>query len=296
MKKIGVVIGRFQVPELHLGHLYLINFAREKSDTLLILIGTTQALPSRRNPLDFSVREAMVKKAFPDARVAALPDHPSDTEWSMLVDRVIEKEFPFCEAILFGSRDSFRGHYSGKFPTVNVPEMLFQSGTIIRRNTGNGNVDKQFLSGMIYAQNCRPDISYQAVDIAVIDHENRKVLMGKKKNDDRGWRFIGGFVDPHDMSLEGAAMRELREEAGRVDCHELTYLGSIRIADYRYSCEGDKIMTAFFLTYRLSGRATAGDDMDELAWVPIEYCQDAVVEEHNPLAKRLVEYLKIDNV
>lgn len=297
MKKLGVVIGRFQIPWLHEGHKHLINFAQNQSDDLLVLIGTTKAMPSRKNPLDFPTREMIVKKSFPEAIVAALPDHPSDTGWSERIDRFIEQNFPSHEVALFGSRNSFIDYYCGKFPVVKVPGISVPSGTVIRQNISNGKrINRQFLAGLICAQNNRLPISYQTVDVAVIRYEDRNVLMGKKRNDGGKCRFIGGFVDPKDMSLEGAALRELKEEAGPIDCHEMIYLGSIRISDYRYRFEDDKIITAFFLTYKLSGREMAGDDLDELIWVPIDRCQDVVAEEHNPLAKRLVDYFAANKI
>ncbi|MFZ2188863.1 MAG: NUDIX domain-containing protein [Candidatus Moraniibacteriota bacterium] len=291
MKNLSVVIGRFQVPELHAGHLYLINYACEKADALLILVGVTQAMPSKRNPLDFVIRKMMLKKAFPKAMIIALPDNPSDARWSDSVDQVIGENFPDYAVSLFGSRDSFIPYYSGKYPVVTVPKMTVPSGTVMRKKV-NGAVtaDKQFISGIIYAQNKRFPISFQTVDIAVVRHEDQAVLMGRKKIDGEKYRFIGGFVDPADDSLEMAAHRELREEAGPIDCHNFTYLGSWRVSDYRYRAEEDKVMTAFFVTYKLCGRECAGDDIDELAWIPIWDCKKVVIKEHKRLAEELLSH------
>ena len=63
MKKLGVVIGRFQVPELHAGHRHILDTTRDENDDLLILLGTTEALPSERNPLPFSVRKRMLEES-----------------------------------------------------------------------------------------------------------------------------------------------------------------------------------------------------------------------------------------
>jgi bifunctional NMN adenylyltransferase/nudix hydrolase len=55
--------------------------------------------------------------------------------------------------------------------------------------------------------------SFQATDCVIIHREAGKLLLGKKKIQ-TGWRFLGGFVDPKDDSLELANARERQEEAG----------------------------------------------------------------------------------
>lgn len=296
MKKIGVIIGRFQVCELHAGHIHLINFTLKHSDELLFLIGTTEAFPSKRNPLTYQVREAMIKKAFPDSTIAPLPDCPSNVEWSHSVDQIISEKFPGYYVNLFGSRDSFIPYYSGRFTTVMVMEVPAPSGTAIRKSiSGEVMASKKFRKGMILAQNSRLPISYQTVDIAVIQSKDQLVLMGRKKIDGKNYRFIGGFVDPSDTSLEEAALRELKEEAGLFNFQKLKYLGSFRISDYRYENEPDKIMTAFFVTCQFSGQAKAGDDINEVAWIPIQKCKELAVWEHKKLAEKLIEFISENN-
>ena len=52
-KGVGVVIGRFQVHELHKGHLLLLNEAA-KHGKMLVCIGVSPTLVTRDNPLDYS--------------------------------------------------------------------------------------------------------------------------------------------------------------------------------------------------------------------------------------------------
>jgi bifunctional NMN adenylyltransferase/nudix hydrolase len=292
MKRLAVIIGRFQVAELHAGHRHLIETAQRDADSVLILLGSTQALPSARNPLPAHIRKAMLQIGFPDIFVEELPDHPSDRVWSDGIDQLVAKRFPDHVASLYGSRDSFIPSYTGRLSCVLVRPADAPSGTDLRNGAGAslyGNAD--FRAGLIHAQSLRPALSYQAVDIAVIRHPSREVLLGKKHIDGGKLRFIGGFADPSDRSLESAALRELHEEAGRVDCHQIDYLGSFRIPDYRYRGEEDQVMTALFAGYHLSGLAKAGDDLDEVVWVGIDDIVSRIVQNHMPLALRLINFI-----
>lgn len=293
MKTVGVVVGRFQVPELHGGHLHLLNWAKKENDHLVILLGSKVAQLSVRNPLPFDVREKMVRQSFPSALVYELPDDPSDEVWSRTLDETVRLSFPFQKVRLYGSRDSFAGHYHGSFPIVLVPEIPNISGTELRNQPGIPKDDKSFRQGMIESQRLRYPVSFQTVDIGVIKHESKEVLLGRKKTDPKGlWRLPGGFVDPSDPSLEGAAARELREEVGNIMTHELTYLGSSRVEDHRYCSENDKIMTALFLTYYMGGRVSASDDLEEVAWFTFDRARVCIVKEHEQLVKKLLDHVE----
>lgn len=50
---LSVIIGRFQTPYLHEGHLDLLKQARNHSENVLVLIGTTSATGTDKNPLPF---------------------------------------------------------------------------------------------------------------------------------------------------------------------------------------------------------------------------------------------------
>ena len=58
---LSVVIGRFQTPYLHQGHLELLEKANNYSDNLLVLIGCTVATGTDKNPMDFETRKQLIK-------------------------------------------------------------------------------------------------------------------------------------------------------------------------------------------------------------------------------------------
>ncbi len=293
MKTVGVVVGRFQVHTLHEGHLHLLNWAKKENDHLIVLIGSKEAQPSLKNPLPFSVREKMVRQAFPDALIYELRDNPSDEVWSKKLDDIVRNSFPFQEVRLYGSRDSFASHYHGAFPCILIPEIPSISGTEVRNSKTQPHDDESFRLGLIEAQRLRYPVSFQTVDIGVIKHESKQILLGRKKTDPKGlWRLPGGFVDPSDSSLEVAAARELREEVGNIMTHELKYLGSTRVEDHRYRSESDKIMTALFLTYYMGGRVSASDDLEEVAWFVFDQAKVSVIKEHEQLVKKLFNQIE----
>ena len=126
MKKIGIIVARFQVPTLHSGHLHLIREAIKQSDLLVIFLGHKVNQPDRKNPFTLSVRKGMLVQelmkmnALDGVTVDTIEDHPVSNEcWSEELDRKIEgyiltKNIKQAEVTLYGSRDSFTGSYFGK--------------------------------------------------------------------------------------------------------------------------------------------------------------------------------------
>ncbi|MES2155248.1 MAG: adenylyltransferase/cytidyltransferase family protein [bacterium] len=75
----GLVVGRFQ--PLHIGHVHLIQQAREQCGTVVIAVGSTNAKPNARNPFSFEERKAMLQAVFPGVPVFAVPDIHDREAW-----------------------------------------------------------------------------------------------------------------------------------------------------------------------------------------------------------------------
>lgn len=68
-RKIGLILGRFA--PLHIGHEYLINYALNRCDLLLIFVGSANKAISINNPFSYKERELMLKTVFKDRVIVA---------------------------------------------------------------------------------------------------------------------------------------------------------------------------------------------------------------------------------
>jgi bifunctional NMN adenylyltransferase/nudix hydrolase len=279
----AVVVGRFQVSALHQGHKYLLTAAATQAEKLIVVIGVTEGQPTSTDPLDFKTREQLILHDYPEALVLPMADTASDRAWSDALDTLLAPFANDGSLTLFGSRDSFLPFYSGVYPVSEIDAVVQTSGSVERaKDALTPNDSAEFRKGMIYAAHKRFPTSYQAVDIAIIKRDERLLLLGRKSNEDR-LRFIGGFVDPTDTTLEAAAHREAYEEAGGIEITLPRYITSRRIDDVRYRKGPDKIMTCLFLAEYVFGHAYAQDDIAALAWVPYEEVEPQLMPEHKPL-------------
>lgn len=293
---VGVVIGRFQVPKLHPGHLHVISQAN-RHRKLMILVGRSQnkSLITKKDPLDFESIRIMIQSTFPHAVIAPLLDQPDDEVWSKNVDVKIREHFPLYasakEVTLYGGRDSFIPHYHGQFFVNTADDVNMGSGTEIRQAVGaTVHNSEDWRCGVIYAAHNIYPLVNMAVDIAVMREES--VLLVQKPNNPGKWRFPGGFVDMSDTSLESAATREILEEVSMA-VSEVEYLGSRKVKDWR-DTEDTSIQTALFLCHYLYGSVQVKDDLagGESHWFPIN---DSLLklpwaDDHQELARMFINH------
>ncbi len=294
-KPIGVVIAKFQVAKLHLGHIHLISHVRERHKDVLILIGYYPGVRNKRYQLKVDERIAMVEQTFlgQNFTVMQLRDNPiSSVLWSEALDALIQEKFPGRKAVLYGSRDSFIPYYSGIFPTAEVAPVYDDSGTQWRAATEFPH-SEDARRAIIWDQEHRPPFIYSTADLAIVDSKNRKVLLIGKKIHDGKLSFVGGHVDKTDATAEDTARREAEEEILDLRFGILVYVGSITIDDPRYKGTDDGVMTTFFVAEYIKGDPRPGDsDADSVQWVSYDDLLDILVPWHQPLGKLLLRKLE----
>jgi bifunctional NMN adenylyltransferase/nudix hydrolase len=213
--------------------------------------------------------------------------------WSQLLDDAIHLIAPIGQISLYGGRDSFVKHYSGKHQTVELDAFEWVTGTDIREDVGRTPLtSEEARKGVIYlAENQYPRVN-QVVDIAILRNEgdSRQVLLGQRQDDrdsSLNWRFPGGFVNADDPSLEAACRRESAEETN-IMAESPEYLCSMPIGDSRMK-GGDIIMTAFFKAEYVMGSPKGGDDLGRVAWFDIQKLPKGYMyPNHLPLLEALI--------
>lgn len=287
--KNGVIIGRFQVDELTDGHKDLISRVKEAHERTIVILGLSPCRCTVNNPLDFQARKGMIQEIFPDVDVLYIYDVGSDLLWSDTVDSLLENAGCTSEdACLYGSRDSFIPHYSGKFQTKVLEQVVFTSGTQRRKELASKiERDASFRRGVIWATMNSYPVAYSTVDIAIFNENDSAILLGRKEQE-KEFRFIGGFTTPGETH-EDAAIRETTEEAG-VIIKNMGYVKSFVIDDWRYRSEASKITTALFETFEWEGKPCPGDDICELRWFPFnKHTMAHVVDAHKEMFNYLLE-------
>jgi bifunctional NMN adenylyltransferase/nudix hydrolase len=291
-ESVGVIVGRFQCPDLTAGHRDLIDFALEQGhNQILIALGCAATPCTRNNPLHFSARVAMIRENYPGFMFMPIHDHPSDKIWSDTLDASIGNFFPYTDKItLYGSRDSFAGRYYGRFKTCEFEPKIYENATKQREKYGSTiGFNRDYRHGVIYGAWQKFNTMYQTVDVAIFT-DNNTVLLGKKNIHGDKLLFPGGFVDTGDKNLKEAVVREVREETG-VEIFDIEYLESFVIDDYRYRYETDKIMTHFHRAKAKPGTLEKMSPLDDLDGLSLLTLDDSAIGRMADSHRPLIEYL-----
>lgn len=292
----GVIVGRFQVNDLHDGHKELFRQVKARHSAVIVFIGVNGAgYLNQNNPLDFPTRRAMIQAKY-DFTVLPLKDRRTDEEWSRELDNAIADVTTGAASVtLYGGRKSFVPHYHGRYAPVELAlpiETQKVSGTDIRDAISNQVIESpEFRAGMIYAAAHRWPEALPCVDIAILNDDETQVLLAQKP-EETGlglWRFVGGHYERHKhANWEAAAREEAMEETG-LDLITLEQVaGGIPIRDWRYS-EPDGIVTTLFKGRAMTSLAKARDDVAKVQWFTIANLTESYfIPEHRVLFGYLI--------
>jgi bifunctional NMN adenylyltransferase/nudix hydrolase len=287
---VGVIRGRFQVPELHEGHRYLFEYVLERHADVLVVLSDPY-IANSADPLSFLMQKMMIQSTYPNRqmRFAECGRLPS-SRWmrSKVLDAAIEREFPGRKAILYGSRESIVHSYDGAFEKHETETVFSGSGTKIR-NAIEIVDSTDFRKGVIYAAVHRRPIGYPAVDVAVMWRNQNQVLLVGWEEEEGKLRFPGSFFEfGRDTNYEAAGMRCLKKELPGIRFSSLQLIASHTIHDdYRYKRSQDGIITTFMTVSYSDGVPKPGQGIDRVKWVKFADVQKSLVESHKPLGKIL---------
>jgi bifunctional NMN adenylyltransferase/nudix hydrolase len=293
-EEVGIIVGRFQSPYLHVGYKELFDYVRSRHPRVFVFVGNTPVRGSMHDPLPFQARRAMIETEYPDVEVFRIDDVFDVDKWSRDLDRQIDlMAGPTQKVVLYGSRDHF--NYTGKHSLQEVPCQTKASATEIRRETGiRWQNDVKWREGVVWLSQNRFPVIYPTVDMALINFKENKVLLVRKPNETL-LRFPGGFADSHSDSYESDALRELKEECC-VDGTSLEYIGSMVVDDPRYRNQTDKIKTLFYAVTAWEGTPRPDDDLKggEVRWVDMDALEgdgrNILVPTHRTLVVMLLNW------
>jgi bifunctional NMN adenylyltransferase/nudix hydrolase len=290
---VGVIIGRFQLDELHDAHRELIEKVINSHYHTIIVLGISPLEEcSIKNPLDFRTRKIMLQEAYPKIDIVYISDMQYDDDWSKKLDREVIKHVKRRNqsVCLYGGRDSFIPHYSGKYPTkeLTLDQSEYISSTARRweiYNSVENNTD--FRKGIIYQTAFNGDRCIPQTVTVIFTEDYSKVLVGKRVGD-RKFSFISSNVKAG-QTMEECAFASVAKKTG-LESTEVYYKGSTIINDWKYRRETDKLTGMIFTTRVRFGRAEAKENYATVKWLPIEDLIDNISDMHKDIAKQVVDW------
>lgn len=298
---IGVIVGRFQVPSLTEGHKEILEHCLAQGhETNILFLGVPHkdVRCTKNNPLPYQARKCMIEEVYGDKFVFRyVRDEDNDIKWSRALDDAIDtfRTDKDTEVVIYGTREGLLAHYKGQYKVEEYRQRLIvpdKSSTLMTDE--NKNIRLGFRKGVVYATQNSWTNYFPTVDCAIaMDESFEKFLFAKKPNE-KLLRFVGGFWDAKDDTVEDAAIREAKEETN-LDCRVHSYICTAKIDDPRYRAEKEKIMTTMYLLVA-DKNSPAPKAMDDIAEVHIrniaELTEADIVDAHRLLFQKLVNHIK----
>jgi bifunctional NMN adenylyltransferase/nudix hydrolase len=275
--EVGVVVGRFQLAEIHEGHEFLIDTVINNHKKSIIFLGVPRAIgspedpiriPSRDNVLDFQSRLYMMQDKYPKSVVLSIQDKDNDRIWSESLDSKIREIFPTEKVLLYGGRDSFIPHYQGVFPVKSLDPKIYTSATM-QRNSISKEVlaDPNFRKGQIYYAYQQTPMLYTNYKIALMQED--KILFYKKHgNDNREdkLKLLSGLAGINDPSLEVGAKRVIGNIVGSIEVESKYEMSKSNID---FGNKTNRVMNILISAKKMYGSLKPQGNFD-IQWISID--------------------------
>lgn len=296
--KVGVLIGRFQVPEPHEGHRFLINRILEQCDYLFILVGSANRARSIKNPFSYNERALSISKSIKVEdrnRVLLAPINDylySDPQWmtdvaatiKQLVDTVGElRTGPEPQVTLYGHFKEGNGYlkWFPQFNFQNIESEVEISGTEIRNSHRHllptivqAEYEQYDDDAKLFANYPYQDCLQSNCGDAIVECLGHVLLIQRPNG---VWALPGGHKTKFETFLD-CAIRELYEETN-IRVPEKVLRGSIvstRLFDHPNRSSGFVTKATLAVHIRIQPnpdgsfpRVSAADDAVDTKFVPI---------------------------
>lgn len=272
--EIAAAVMRIQSHEgPHEGHMELISALFNRGKNVFIFLAIDRSHPSRKNPLPFRVRKALLEQAIASSRFAGrmyeiLPfsNHESSEVWSHELDKAIadhtqKPDLSAGDIVYINSRDGFGKHYVayGIHPVIEIKEIPGKNATAIRESVlEHGRINKDVALGMMLQQMLQPEVLLLMQTRAIITNDADEVLVVRyHSTDETGYRFPGGYFSPKkEGSSHASLIRKLNNKLSLVagnDYYEFppereyaTFIAEIPFSDWRHRESGARIICNVF--------------------------------------------------
>lgn len=302
----GIVVGRFQIDQLHKGHEAVIKQALDECEVVIVFIGCLTLGATARNPLNYEARRQMIRARFsyvePDRLYVIRLDDTTggDKLWLDTILNGVERRVGTLNNLRgYGSRDSSflcvlndKDINQGRVTVKVVPEVAYVSATVVReeicKNTPYYSTDMR--RGIIHAKGNGYPAVYPVIDCLIYNPHSKSFLLGRRNHEDK-YRIIGGFFEAKDTDLITCVQREVHEETGLgIYKDDIHYIGSVIVDDPRLRGEAEKILTNLHVGVLSNSVQTAkgADDIFEVKWFneSVEELAKLVVPAHAALLGR----------
>jgi len=292
---VGVIVGRFQVANLTEGHKEIFEHVLSKGHNQnLVVLGVAPFSATRNNPLDFDSRRRMIEDTYPGKfTVLYIKDCCSDVEWSATLDNLISDIAGRRPVILYGSRDSFTKHYSGKYSCEAYQQRLYCSGSQEREEFGKVvSSAPAWRAGCVYATQNREPIVHAAMTVVLVDEDDYVYLF--KRDDEWSLSFVTSMVQA-DQATAGEMAMDMTITLAGIEVEVVAYAGLVWLTDWRFRAEDDRVLSTVVVVRKLFGVISPGKDVGSVERVHLDAVDETALDDTSRYVLKLIKKAKYNN-